>query len=555
MEQVQPSRPPKAELVRVLGVPFLACVLGMDEQDVHAWSQGQHEELPDAEADRTLTILGELLASTPSYEDDPEGELRAQTLAANLGIYHPVFRATAVHALRTTAAGAQQVPVFEGTSAPEVLERLTVEAHPLFLLPALPLGPIGAGVHRHPLVDRFAQTVLEDPSFAQLRRASRDPDRMDVHLWRSTLCRQDFDLPLLAVHLISAGWRAALLEHHRPDQRRHVRAVLGQYESVRAALARDGDREGVRVPVLIAFTGVRLPSDTTLELGGGRLRPADERRDRHWVPGHLARRRQDPEAGAGTAGSGDDVVLETDLPYRIKVTRDAGFDKPFVEGDTSRWPDHGRDAPAVGVLVEQVRLALLLACDFTPDRPVMAVPTWEYWHDPLDHGPTLRSRTHTGRNAEPVVLDAYTAGRWAGYVRALVEHGGHIGVAVRRTLRAASERTDPEDLLVDAVIAWENLFGADQGEVTLRVVTTMARLLRPDQQGREELRGELSGIYALRSRIVHGAHVTDTPWETRRQSHRTLELTLEVLRVLLTTRTDLLALASGGARSSKVMME
>ena len=75
---------------------------------------------------------------------------------------------------------------------------------------------------------------------------------------------------------------------------------------------------------------------------------------------------------------------------------------------------------------------------------------------------------------------------------------------MRRLLKAAGERDDPIDVLVDAVVAWENLFGS-KTESTFRVTAAVATLLEPsDKEQRDVLQKELSGIYDRRSRLVHG---------------------------------------------------
>jgi hypothetical protein len=57
-------------------------------------------------------------------------------------------------------------------------------------------------------------------------------------------------------------------------------------------------------------------------------------------------------------------------------------------------------------------------------------------------------------------------------------------MSIRRILRAVSERKEPEDTLIDAVIVWENLFGSSQ-ETTLRVTMSVAWMLGTDSKHRE----------------------------------------------------------------------
>jgi Apea-like HEPN len=131
---------------------------------------------------------------------------------------------------------------------------------------------------------------------------------------------------------------------------------------------------------------------------------------------------------------------------------------------------------------------------------------------------------------------------------------GSIDVAIRRTLRAVAERTDFIDVLVDSVIAWENLMGSQQGEPTLRVSGSLAWLLGKTPTERMALRAELAKLYHLRSQVVHGnERIPDNDLVTK--SQRSLQITVSALRALFTDRLDLLRECKSGAeRSNQILM-
>ena len=79
----------------------------------------------------------------------------------------------------------------------------------------------------------------------------------------------------------------------------------------------------------------------------------------------------------------------------------------------------------------------------------------------------------------------------------------NVDIAVGRIVTASTERQSAEDVLIDAVIAWESLVGAD-GETTFRVAASLAHLLEPAVTGRKERVKELRGLYGERSKVVHG---------------------------------------------------
>ena len=93
------------------------------------------------------------------------------------------------------------------------------------------------------------------------------------------------------------------------------------------------------------------------------------------------------------------------------------------------------------------------------------------------------------------------------YVRLSTGHIKRIDLALARILRAQGERREPSDVLIDSVIAWENLFGTKEGEPTFRVTMCLAALLEAETQARIELKRRLGKVYTLRSKVVHGSGV------------------------------------------------
>lgn len=86
-----------------------------------------------------------------------------------------------------------------------------------------------------------------------------------------------------------------------------------------------------------------------------------------------------------------------------------------------------------------------------------------------------------------------------------------LQIGMRRLLKAAAERDDPVDVLVDAVVAWENLFGSVP-ETVFRVTGAMAIHLEPDDLAkRGDILKVLKTLYNHRSKLVHGALDVGSP--------------------------------------------
>ena len=83
-------------------------------------------------------------------------------------------------------------------------------------------------------------------------------------------------------------------------------------------------------------------------------------------------------------------------------------------------------------------------------------------------------------------------------------HTPEIDISARRLVSAIGHRLDRADALIDAVMVWENLVGADT-EIKFRVTAALAKVIEPEPNKRVQLRKSLGKVYDLRSRIVHGA--------------------------------------------------
>ena len=85
----------------------------------------------------------------------------------------------------------------------------------------------------------------------------------------------------------------------------------------------------------------------------------------------------------------------------------------------------------------------------------------------------------------------------------------------RRIVTAIGARWTPEDVLVDSVVAWENLVGGAP-ETTFRTSTAMACLLEQDPNARLLMQHRLGVIYGARSDVVHGRLEKDVAeWKWR----------------------------------------
>jgi hypothetical protein len=110
-----------------------------------------------------------------------------------------------------------------------------------------------------------------------------------------------------------------------------------------------------------------------------------------------------------------------------------------------------------------------------------------------------------------------------------------------------SERRRAEDVLVDAVIVWENLFGA-KNDTTLRVSSSLAWLLGTSPADRLERQRQYKNIYQLRSDIVHGsASIKDKVVQS--SSTEAVAISIAALRKIFDEKPYLLTIDDSALRS------
>jgi hypothetical protein len=277
--------------------------------------------------------------------------------------------------------------------------------------------------------------------------------------------------------------------------------------------------------VLTGFEGVALGS-VRVELPWGALRAASPR-----------------EREIRPFGRPPSAVLESRIPLRLTLGEpDAGHDL--------------HDSALIALLAsqeQQVALALLLAV--RRDELVVGRAVWRTEFVPGDDARGFGGRAETatpvltaGEALKPPEADALVS-----MARRVADHYDHsIEVAVRRTLSAVRERSDPEDALIDAVIAWENLFGhGESAEVSFRVTTALARLLDSDPAARRSRRSGLAEVYRTRGQLVHGRGPASSQ-ALHDNKEAAIVTTIEAMRTLFEARPELIADKERGLR---VIME
>lgn len=128
----------------------------------------------------------------------------------------------------------------------------------------------------------------------------------------------------------------------------------------------------------------------------------------------------------------------------------------------------------------------------------------------------------------------------------------NVNIALERIVAATSERISMEDVLIDSVMAWENLVGTD-GESTFRVTASLSRLLEADPTSRRQRHQELKRVYSLRSRVVHGEPTSASA--VREGADNALKVAKEAVVAIFTQKPWLLDLASSAERADAILLD
>ncbi|MEX3644730.1 hypothetical protein [Mycolicibacterium porcinum] len=316
--------------------------------------------------------------------------------------------------------------------------------------------------------------------------------------------------------------------------------------------------EKVMMPVRVGLAGVKLPeSRSEIVLPWCRIRHAEDQ-DFPSLPNPESEgeiRTTDPAGNAVSVSYRGDLVAEFELPCVFRFA-DHVFGADLA--DREPWPTQLDPTAAdnhVSVKpVDCIRSGLALAQVVTLGS---LVETWRAEVDLLEgFGCSVRFANSRRAQIFPNQLTEADVERWTEWMQRAWTYYDNIPIAITRLLRAVSEvKPRPEDTLIDAIIVWENIFGAPQ-ESTLRITMAMARVLAATEAERRERWEEFKKIYALRSDIVHGNEKFRklTPTQVYATAAKAVPISVELLRTVMQSHPDLLTEYSNGAERSAAVL-
>jgi hypothetical protein len=529
-------------LYQHLGEDALLYLLNTNSATLHA--RLEEADSPALTVDQ-VALLDQLVAidqQTGGWQGDTSSEW-----ASRLGsLSDPVPTLSLGNLVRQLAGG-------EITSVPENatdLERelylLAIDAYPGLIVresddPFDRRIGLPVSFFRHPANEAFQQQVREDDILGPLFANESEHSGPSAQVTRSIGQGGGVQLWTLSSTLLSSAWAIACLNSRVPTIDEFLSAVQSNVLILKTALA----GKKATIPARVGLTGVLLPEGLDeIELGWGRIRRSDER-DAVFVKstsltGQLTGTNEAGETAV--INYSGDLVLELDVPYAVSTK----------EWDpTTPWPEELLiSSQALVEAVENVRLGLVLAF---PERRVVVHTSWTVQIDPLVQGRFAGwNNVTTAVGLMPTQLTKQQVNEWKTWTSRIGKHRiPTIGVAIRRMLASVAERRSMDDVLVDAVIVWENLFGATT-ETTLRVSSSLAWLLGTSSADRKLRLEQYKKIYGFRSRVVHGTPTIDQE-KLNEYGMQAVQISIDALRAVFDKRVELLKIPNSEKRSLELM--
>lgn len=470
----------------------------------------------------------------------------AMDWSSRLSAHHGTVDTSVGNVVRELAGGSLPEAPSESKHLDHLLAKLAIDMYPALLLkePSTPFGfPPSLSLYQYPDDKAFQTAIREDATLGVLFGKDDPSTGPSGSTLRSTGQGSGHQLWTFSSTLINAGWRLARSRSITPSAQELVTSTLESLDLVRAAVS----GKDATVPARVGLTGVLLPDNVDcLDLGWGRIRRTDERDQlvirTSSIQGQLTT--TDADGEAVVINYSGDLVLEIEVPYLVQLRQ---------LGPDLLWPEELHVGQRViDEFIENVRLGLLLAL---PDSKPVIVRSWQCVLDPLAYGTaTGWSDIKRTPGLMPMQLSKKQAADWETWSKRIGEKRiPAIGVALRRMLAAAAERYTPDDVLVDAVIVWENLFGA-KSETVLRVTSSLAWLLGTSAEDRRARQSRYKKIYAARSDVVHGA-ASVRPQQIQEYSLEAVRISIDALRAIFTSHESLLQIRESELRSLHILHE
>jgi hypothetical protein len=484
-------------VVDLLGIPFLAYVVDVTEEEVERRTSGSEQELPVDKEEAFEALLGhavELGSDAPFGQSpaSPDGSLDIRM--RRFGWVNLDYNETHANLLRLANGGALPEPSADLDPLELAVAAAAIDHFPITLLPiergSFPQRPLiarsrvdalGAALADDPL----GELLLPDASFFTSTGMGYGP------LW-------PFRVGECAL-VTAEQWARAFGKRSPSD---YVDAAVA-YLRIMRKLCVTGSCD---VPAIVGFWNVETPEHVALAgPRGARLRPATD---------------ADPHVPIAPRAT---VALDT--------VCEVGFSTGALPPQD---PAYARGAERLRLDEQLVCLAGLLS---TADDDQRAMPSvaWTHVFDPFQ--PYVGSFASVPW-APTIPFPAQRLEALETWISRLdAKYDRSIRVALTRTISGIADTKLSDDALIDLAIALENLFGGPGPKLERRMSAALAVLLGHTPQEKAGVMERAKRVYKARSDLVHGDELAEADGHPREEAEHLL---LEALAALFTTHTHLI---------------
>ncbi|MFC8586055.1 hypothetical protein ACFUGD_16105 [Streptomyces sp. NPDC057217] len=471
------------------GASFISYILGQDDV---AMSSDSRVFPPGA-----LELLDGICVST-AYQ---EPHVRWMNVAANVMRYIGDQEMSLANYMRQLGGGDLARAEETTDSLLNSLLRVACEIYPAFLVKrphAEPLmGNLACGseflAHSEGLA--FTVALLDDQdtsalfpdreSLAGKAPAEQSREIIDVQSYAVTsgVGLQILRLHSFGEHILNSAFHRMVTANEGVSREGFLREVSRVLDDIRKL----GRGESIDVAVVVGLAQLAIDR-SDVELGSGRIV-----------------KRKFCYANEGSGAPWNPIVLVAKQKYKIHkvesvVIAEGEFNRPDFQSyhrQVREWHSE------IDWATDKCCLAIYMASDVA--RPSGVVPAFTAVLEPFTHYPIEPWTSRPQPSVAAIHLSEESAievSNW--YSKIQNSHPASLNIAIRRMVSACNGRYSPSDSLLDAVLAWENMFSGTP-ETVLRVCGAMASLLAPGgYEDRRALYERVKKIYNARSQIVHG---------------------------------------------------
>ena len=355
------------------------------------------------------------------------------------------------------------------------LQQICIEAYPNFLMKSLGLSyMMGMSISMVKNNDEIVRLVKDDV----LDKITNKKEGYDYAFQFSTIDGLEFNQQI-STAFSSIIARSFFDSCNRMDY--SLSSVLKAIDVNIDVMRRLANDQSATYSSFIGIQGLRFQGFDAIELPGGVLRQFRDISNPGMHTGQTVVSHSDNEAGEYSGH-----VFEVFHSTEISSTRGATNTSNSIE--TNRVQEN-----------EFQKLRFSVVFSSLANRG--PVPTFFEFGFPLINPGNYGFGNDHASNY--ILIDVETKGKLIEWYNVLSNKDlKRVQTPLKRLQYAIFERRDPEDAIVDAIIAWEGMF-SEAFETTFKVAGSIAKFLRSGLE-RRKLFTRLKTLYKLRSDIVHG---------------------------------------------------